>query len=137
MRSPRHVRRRFAQPLCAQLGPDDGVDPRTMSRGSHGKIANRKARQLCAQILKTLSLVLQGECNDDLLRDLLVESVVPAPDSSRLLVTVVPSPATGAVSPGPMMERLAQATGKLRAEVAGAIHRRKVPELIFRFVGTE
>jgi len=132
MRSSRHGRRRFARSLCAQLGPDDGIDPRSFSRGSHGRIANRKARQLCAQISETLSLVLQGECDDDLLRDLLVESVVPAPDSTRLLVTVAPSPAAGALSPGPIMERLAHATGKLRSEVAGAINRKKVPELIFR-----
>ena len=49
---------------------------------------NRKALQLCAQVAQTLGVVLAGECGEDLLRELFVTSVVPAPDSSRLLVMI-------------------------------------------------
>ncbi len=80
---------------------------------------------------ETLSFVLQADCNDDVLRDVLVESVVPAPDSTRLLVTVMPSPAADTLNPADVHERLLQAYGKLRSEVAASICRRKVPELIF------
>jgi ribosome-binding factor A len=98
------------------------------------KVANRKALQLAAQVAETLSQVLQGECDDEVLRDLLVMSVVPAPDSTQLLVTVSLAPSAGTVSTAEVMEHLQKARGKLRSEVALAIHRRKTPELLFTFV---
>ena len=49
---------------------------------------NRKALQLCGEVGRTLSQVLAWESGDDLLRDVVVDSVTPAPDSSRLLVIV-------------------------------------------------
>ena len=49
---------------------------------------DRKAKQLCRQVAETLDLVLSGDCRDELLQSLHVISVVPAPNSSRLLVTV-------------------------------------------------
>ena len=123
MRSRKHHRRRYVTPY-RDPRPDDTAE-------SHRKAANRKAQQLCAQVAETLSFVLQAECNDEILRDVLVESVVPAPDSTRLLVTVIPSPAAGALDAGQVNQHLMKAYGKLRSEVAMAIHRRKVPELIF------
>ena len=51
---------------------------------------DRKTLQLCGQIADTLNYVLSGELDDDLLRNLYVESVRPAPDASRLLVSVAP-----------------------------------------------
>ena len=50
---------------------------------------NRKAKQLCRQVAETLDLILSGDCRDELLQSLHVISVVPAPNSSRLLVTVL------------------------------------------------
>ena len=50
----------------------------------------RKTLQLCKQVERTLSLVLTGECSDDVLRDLLVTSVEPIDGTSQLLVTVQP-----------------------------------------------
>jgi ribosome-binding factor A len=117
---------------CADVSPDDGQDPKTFFRKPSGKVANRKALQLCGQVARTLSRVLAGECGDDVLREVIVESVQPAPDSSRLLVTVLPSPAAGAVDPATVLERLHRASGMLRSEVAAAIHRRRAPLLTFR-----
>ena len=92
-----------------------------------GKAANRKTLQLCRQVERVLSMVLEG----DLLRDLLVQSVVPAPDSSRLLATVIfngpPSIPTSDV-----VAALESARVRLRAEVAAGIHRRKTPDLCFQ-----
>src|SRR5205807_2594335 len=73
---------------CNEIGPDDGVDPRTFFRKPSRQGTNRKLLQLCGQIGRTLNSVLAWESGDDLLRDLLVESVEPAPDSTRVLVTV-------------------------------------------------
>ena len=76
---------------CHELGPEDGLDPRYDVRGEPGKVANRKALQLCGQVGRTLADCLGG-CGEDCLRDLLVANVEPAPDSSRLLVTLAVAP---------------------------------------------
>src|SRR5262249_35734345 len=94
------------------------------------RVPNRKALQLCDQVAQTLGFVLVGECGDDLLRDLVVEAVVPAPNSAHLLVTVA-MPADGP-DPARVLEHLQAAMGMLRSEVAAAIHRKKVPLLTFR-----
>ncbi len=130
-------RRRFKDkpsplPVYGPLGPEDGVDPRTELRDRPRPVHNRKALQLCSQIAKTLHGALQGECDDEVLRDLLVQSVEPAPDSTRLLVTVSLSPAAPERTPVEVLEHLHQAHGRLRSEIAAAIHRRKTPDLMFR-----
>jgi ribosome-binding factor A len=120
---------------AAELGPEDGLDPRYDTRGEPGKVANRKALQLCAQVAQTLRAVLAGEVGDNLLRELQVESVTPAPNSARLLVTLsLPTP--GAAAPvAEVLTRLHRAQGLLRREVAAAVNRRRAPELTFRLLG--
>jgi ribosome-binding factor A len=117
---------------CAEPGPDDGLDPRYDRLISPHKVANRKALQLCGQVADTLALLLAGDSADDVLRDLLVETVRPAPNSSRLLVTV--SPCVPDADLDPIRQALDRAHGRLRGEIASAIHRRRVPELMFRVV---
>jgi ribosome-binding factor A len=116
---------------CDALGPGDGADPRYDKHGRSSRASNRKALQLCAQVARTLQSVLAGEVGDDLLRDLVVESVVPAPNSGRLLVTLSRAD-SGAASAEEVMRRLSRALGLLRGQVAAAITRRKTPELTFR-----
>ncbi len=81
--------RRFSarppSPLCSDGAADDGIDPRLTPKWPQGKVTNRKTLQQCRQVERILTGILEG----DILRDLLVRSVVPAPDSSRLLVTFV------------------------------------------------
>jgi ribosome-binding factor A len=115
---------------CCEVGPEDGVDPRLDHRPVRERVKNRKALQLCAQVAETLNLVLAGECGDDVLRELTVVSVVPAPDSSRMLVTLA-VPADGADEQD-VRAHLERAAGKMRGEVAGAIHRKRVPLLTFQ-----
>ena len=131
------MRRRFARkpPPCADMGPGDGLDPRRDDMSTPRRVVNRKALQLCAQVARTLANVLSGECGDDRLRDLLVESVQPAPDSTRLLVTVYPGPAFAASDTEPVLRALYGATGMLRGQIARAIHRKRVPELVFQVLG--
>jgi ribosome-binding factor A len=122
--------------LCSEIRPDDGVDPRTFFRKPSGrKDHNRKVLQLCGAIARTLSLVLSWESRDDLLRTAIVQSVEPAPDSTRVLVTV--SAPDNEAKADQLLARLNQSRGRLRTEVATAIHRKKVPELIFRVIETK
>ena len=130
------MRRRFARkpPPCAEMGPGDGVDPRLDDTFTPRRVVNRKALQLCGQVARTLAGVLSGECSDDRLRDLLVESVQPAPDSTRLLVTVYAGPAFAADTES-VLRALYGAAAMLRAQIARAIHRKRVPELVFQVLG--
>lgn len=99
-----------------------------------GRGAGHKALQLCSQVADTLNQVLGGQ-HDDLLRDLQVMSVVPAPDASRLLVTVYPiSQADPTFDADVVHQRLLAAGGQLRGEVAASITRKKTPKLLFQVV---
>jgi ribosome-binding factor A len=126
----RKRRRRFDQPLCDSYGPDDGVDPRDWAKAQWRPVRNRKALQLCRQVERALHLALAGLA-DPLLHDLLVSEVRLFPDSSRLLVRLGSSTAT-AVDLEAVSRSVQKAAGRLRQEVAAAIHRRKTPELIFQ-----
>jgi ribosome-binding factor A len=123
--------RRLLRSLCAEVHDEDGVDPRQTPRDQGRKKSLRKSHQLCRQVFETLSDVLAGQNGDDRLRSLHVVSVVPAPDVSRLLVTLSPLP-TERLDPAEVLERLHRASARLRCEVAAAITRRRVPILVFR-----
>jgi ribosome-binding factor A len=129
------MRRRFTGKLmpvlASETGPEDGIDLRTLPRYARGKVANRKALQLCREVERTLGTLLAGGCGDSVLHDLHVQSVIPAPDSTRLLVRLSFS-GPMAMEVGEVLTRLHRAYGLLRSEVAAAIHRRKVPDLTFQ-----
>ena len=130
----RRIRRRELLAGCAEPGPGDGFDPRLEPREAPGKVANRKALLLCGEAERTLSAVLAGECGDDVLRNLLVASVKPAPTSARVLATVYMAAPREGVDAAAVLARLERARGMLRTEVAAALHRRKAPDLMFRVV---
>ncbi len=117
----------------SEVGPDDGIDPR-YERKSAPPTGKRKALQLCREAERTLSAVLAGECGDDLLRELIVQSVEPAPNAVRLLVTVSLPHSAGDTNVETVLERLQTVASRLRSEVAGAVRRRRAPDLIFRVV---
>lgn len=116
--------------VCAEdLGFLTGRKPRFKSHNE-----GRKAKQLCRQVADTLDLVL-GDCRDERLQALHVVSVAPAPNSSRLLVTVSVDLAGAEFDRQGILELLVQHTGRLRAEVAASINRKRVPTLAFHVVG--
>lgn len=121
---------------CGEIQEDDGVDPRHFFKDHSGRNKrDRKTRQLCQQVGRTLSLVLSGEFSDEVLQSLMVESVVPAPNASQLLVTV--SMASGledAPDSTVVAQRLELVAGRLRSEVARSISRKRAPGLKFRVV---
>ncbi len=86
---------------------------------------------MCGQVAETLNLVLGGE-SGEVLRHVLVESVTPAPNAMRLLVTLAAGPGSPTADAAEILGRLEQVRVRLRQEVAAAIHRRRVPELTFR-----
>lgn len=127
-----------------------GGDGGDFFRRSADRKADQKARQLCRQVYRTLTVALPG-LGDAALQDLTVIAVDPAPDAGHLLVTVSPgSPdhgddeqetvgnnggRDGSSSGGlDLLARLSGAAGRLRAEVARDIVRKRAPELSFRVV---
>ena len=117
---------------CGELHEDDGVDPRDYFRsGMNRHRQSRKAKQLCRQVAETLGLVLSGDCRDEILQSLQVVSVVPAPNTSRLLVTVAADVPDAQLDRGSIIERLHAQSGRLRSEVAASINRKRVPVLVF------
>jgi len=130
--------------LCAELGEDDGEAsrPRARRRSRRGRdhragpevhAIERKASQLCRQVAVTLDEIL-AECGDDVLQGLHVANVVPCPDASRLLVTVMPVDGQpgAAFAPVAVLEHLEHASGHLRSEVAAAVTRKRAPSLLYR-----
>lgn len=120
---------------CGEINDDDGVDPREYFKTPRSrKQDDHKARQLCAQVFETLSLVLAGEFHDEWLHNLEVVSVNPAPDASQLAVVVRAHMPGTLVDPREVLEKLNGVAGQLRAEVAAAITRKRAPKLVFQVV---
>lgn len=116
---------------CADIGPDDGIDPREFVSEGRKRHSNRKALQLCRQVAEALNGAL-ARCRNDVLGSLFVAAVQPAPNTGRLLVTVAASASAGHLDAAEALAHLQQAAGFLRTEMAAAIHRRRTPELLFR-----
>lgn len=114
--------------LCGAVGPDDGVDPRTYFTDKPDRRSEAAVRRLCGQVARTLRLVFPGGTDDDRLRALAVGPVTPAPDATRLLVTLV---ASGPIDAGAALAAVRPLEGWLRSEVAAALSRRHAPKLVF------
>jgi ribosome-binding factor A len=122
--------RRRMLAACDEIGPDDGIDPREWTKTEFRRPPGRKALQLCRQVAEALQVAL-GDCRDEVLSGLIVTAVTPAPHAGRLRISVAAAPSAGVRDAAIVQEHLSRAAGLLRAEVAGAIHRRKTPELFF------
>ena len=98
------------------------------------KIAHdRKTGQLCGQVKDTLIGIVSG-LGDEVINGLMVILVEPAPHAGRLRVTVAVDPTADVTDHTIIREHLGRAAGLIRCEVARAITRRKVPELVFEVV---
>jgi ribosome-binding factor A len=121
---------------CGEIHDDDAVDPREFfGNPRSNRKESRKAKQLCQQVAETLDQVLAGELDDDALRVLRVVSIAPAPDSSRLLVTLYADCAAKDFDQSLLEQRLGERKGRLRCEISAAITRRKAPTLSFNIIG--
>lgn len=111
--------------LCGDIHEDDGVDPREFFQSGRGpRKQDHKAKQLCRQAAESIDQVLSGETGDRRLACLRVASEKPAPDASRLLVTVIATCAKDDFHREETEARLQASAGRLRTAVAGAMTRR-------------
>lgn len=127
--------------LCAHAHEDDGLDPREWSKPTHdtqhaAKVRRRKDLQLCKQARMAIDRALAGSINP-LLRELHVHRVEPAPDARRLNIHIA--------APGWILDEyedevlmhLRDARGYLRCEVAAAMSRKAVPQLVLHLIPTQ
>lgn len=130
----RGSRRRQGRRARADGFASESSEPSSFFESHGGKRRDHKTAQLCRQVFRAVSLAL-AECADDVLRELIVHDVEPAPDASRMLVRVGFSASVAADVTGvaDVLGRLGQASGFLRREVATAITRKRAPELMFTF----
>jgi len=98
-------------------------------RGRRG----HKDHQVCRQVYDVLTYAL-AELDDPMIAELVLARVTPAPNASRVLVTLVPSHA--GFDSTAALERLHENAAELREEVAAEVSRRRVPELVFH-IGTD
>ena len=111
----------------ALLGNDEPEQKSFDPRRDH------KTLQLCEQVRRALSLALAGECGDEVLRDVYVESVEPMGGVTQLLVRVAIS-AHVALPSWDVLARLNDRSPKLRTIVAQSICRKRTPSLSFIIV---
>lgn len=125
----------LASPYRPDPGPlsaedlDDSVFFRRRER--HGSPRHRhKDQQLAAQVAALVGAAL-ATLDDPRLSGLIVTGAAPAPDASRMLVTVL-DPEAGPADE--LLGQLVRLRGALRAEVAAGITRKRAPELSFAVV---
>ena len=87
----------------------------------------RKDMQLCAQVRGAIEMALM-EFGDEALHGAWVREVLPNPDAKSLIVIVEAADREGASA------ALHALHPRIRHEMAGAIHRKRTPELTIRVV---
>ena len=119
--------RRGISPRRGDVSLDGDPDLFFGALGSRRK-ANWKLPQLCRQVERAAALAL---AEVDAPVGAAVAEVVPAPDVSRLRVVVVLPAGSGVQQVEDTRAALASGAAAFRAEIARAIHRKRVPEVAF------
>ena len=131
--------------LCAEVRPGDGIPPQLLKRQKqtqkHKKhqsrqVVDRHALQYCKEAKRSLEGELTAITGDESMQDWSVVSVEPLPGGSVLLV-IVSAPSVTHDTIASMESRLREASGLLRAAIAGDTHRKRVPHLRIRVVPAE
>jgi ribosome-binding factor A len=129
---------------AADLFSDDLQNADDFFRKPTRQKSDRKVQQLCRQVQRAITLALAGGCGDPMLQAVVVEAVDPAPDATRLMISVSIASWGRPVSPhkdgeyaalAEFLGRLEKFGPALRREVAAAITRKRAPELAFQLVG--
>lgn len=123
-----------ARNLCAEFGPEDGIDPRIIARAMDRKPRNHKSEQLSKEALHTLNMVFAGELSDPVFEDLSVLDVTTSDDGQFLTVTLSVSDPKLMSMDSLILEKCQSIQGYLRATIARSVQRKRVPALKFKFV---
>ena len=100
-----------------------------MNDQRRGGKRHHKDLQLCRQVFDALAYAL-AELDDARIDELVLASVVPAPSSARVLVTLVPNRED--IDLDAALACVRDVADELREEVAAEVTRKRAPELVFR-----
>jgi ribosome-binding factor A len=125
-------RRKRVLPCAGEAHRDQGHLPAAAFAAASS--ADAKSLQLCEQARRALEFAFDHECRDERLAELVVVEVMPDPGVRRLRVWLRGPADMDEECHRHIVERLAAARGFLRAQVAGAIHRKRTPELAFELL---
>lgn len=134
-----HRKKRSLRELAdfvASLGPEDGIPSKILKKSeapSSGR-TDKSARRLARAAERQLTLALQDARGDPVLGDLAIAGVDAVGDGTYLRVQVVPCNPTDPPPRERVLAALGQAAGWLRTELAAAVRRRRVPQLVFDYV---
>ena len=120
-------------PLVGYVREGDGHDPRFDAKDKLARETHRKQMALCQQAARAVQYTLSAEIQDNELQALELVQVVPAPNTTRLLVQLK-MPKDMEADPVELAEKLNNLRSLFRSEVAEQINRRKTPELAFTVV---
>jgi len=120
--------------LCADIGPEDGIDPRLAARAMHRKTKNHKGRQLGKEARHILSMIFAGELSDPIFQDLEVIDVTPTDDGQFLIVSLVLIDDSIETSEARILEKCHALNGYLRSAIAWSVKRKRVPMLKFELL---
>ena len=114
--------------LCGELHEDDGIDPKIYFKNKLNRKGDRKTQQLCQQVARALNLCL-NDCDDPIVQLMYLVNVIPAPDSSCLMVHVECD--NSEYQHADAMMAIRNQTARLQFEISRSINRKRVPNLIF------
>ncbi len=113
---------------CGEIHEDDGIDPRTYFKSKRNNKGDRKTKQLCQQVSRTINLCL-NDCDDPIVQSMFLVGVQPAPDSSCLLLHIECD--VDNFDHAAAMLSIRSQTSRLQFEISRAINRKRVPNLTF------
>jgi ribosome-binding factor A len=126
-----------ARSLCAEPGPEDGIDPRIIARAMNRKPRGHKSEQLSKQALHTLSMVFAGELTDPVFGELEILDVTTSDDGQFLTVTFSVSDPELLPAESLILEKCNSIEGYLRSTIARSVQRKRIPALKFKIVLVE
>jgi len=129
---PRARRRRRKPSRAGELRAERAASPGDYLTASEAN--DRKCLAFCAQVRRALEVAIAADCRDEALIELTILDVWPDPTTRRLRVWIGGPKDMDERKREQVLERLSGARGFLRAQVAGAIHRKRTPELAFELV---
>ncbi len=114
----------------------DGIDPKEEKRQQARRQRKRKPDYSSQRLAKQCfdALCLGSSLTEIGLEDFAITAVHPLGRSGQFLVEIQCVAPLTAYDPREAEERLRLASGKIRFEIAGYLHRKRVPELKFRVI---
>lgn len=134
-----HRKKRSLRELAdfvASLGPEDGIPSKILKKSeapASGR-ADKSARRLARVAERQLTLALQDARGDPVFGELAIARVDAVGDGTCLRVQVVPCNPADPPPHERVQAALAHAAGWLRSQLAAAVRRRRVPQLVFEYV---